>query len=223
MISLAIQVCGFLSFICLIMVMGLFLVGFVIQFFSDLNMRTNLSQPTAAKLVYKPPTKFVMFLEVAFMGMLFVLFAIITALISFQTLIQPNLTSGVNSSKDPIINFMILLISGLFGLITFTAVCYSISELDLNKTTIFDKGKQIITIKRRTIFKKKLLKIPFKGIIDIKLENACMDDDGSYGKGLVIVLDNGSTLSLDSFSVNGEESDKIKRKEAERIKVFLGI
>jgi hypothetical protein len=40
---------------------------------------------------------------------------------------------------------------------------------------------------------------------------------------LVVVLDNGSIISLDSVSVYGEDNDKNKEKEAERIKMFIGI
>jgi hypothetical protein len=115
------------------MMMGSGLVLSVIEVFPHLNMQTKLSQPTAAKLIYKSPTGFVMSFMLALVGMIFALIAVQAALASLQSLIQPSLTSGMSGSKNPIINFMIFLISGAFGLIMSTAMCYSILELDLNK------------------------------------------------------------------------------------------
>lgn len=218
MILWIMQACGFFAIVCLLMGIGLTVLGLLIGYF---NSQTNLSQPTAAKLVYKPPCFFFTFLGLALFGMFFGSLALSAALQSLQSLVQPSLMNTVTGSNNPIINFMMLLISGAFGLIIVLAMCYSISELDLSTTTTFDKDRQKIIVRRQTIFGKKILDNPLQRIIDVRIEDDSMDDDGSYSKKLVVVLDNGSIISLDSVSVNGNDSNK--NKEAEQIKMFLGI
>ncbi len=217
MILWIMQACGFFGIVCLLMGIGLTVLGLLIGYF---NSQTNLYQPTAAKLVYKPPCFFFIFLGLSLCGMFFGSIALSAALESLQSLVQPSLINTVTGSNNPIINFMMLLISGAFGLIM-VFMCYSISELDLSKTTTFDKDRQKIIVRRQTIFGKKILDNPLQRIIDVRLEADSMDDDGSYSKKLVVVLDNGSIISLDSVSVNGNDSNK--NKEAEQIKMFLGI
>jgi hypothetical protein len=159
MILWIMQACGFFGIVCLLMGIGLTVLGFLMGYF---NSQTNLSQPTATKLVYKSSFYFFTFLGLSLFGMFFGSLAISAALKSLQSLVQPSLINTVTGSNSPIINFMMLLVSGAFGLIMVLAMCYSISELDLNKTTTFDKDRQKIIVRRQTIFGKKSLIIPFK-------------------------------------------------------------
>jgi hypothetical protein len=208
MIEQALNLARLLVIGCMFLGSLLFVLGFFLQGFSP----GQVLQPTDTKLLYKAPTGFVLFLGLyllmMFMGWVGVIY------------VTDFILPGLFRSLGILINPSIFLHLSIFPhLSIFLLVCYLISELDLNKNTIFDKGRQKIIITRQLIFRKKIVERSLWEINDIRLTGGSMDDDGTISYQIGAIFSDGTIIELDSSYTGGIEIEQ--QTAVKRIKDFL--
>lgn len=155
------------------------------------------------------------------MGMSFALGALCVAIASLKSLVSGSTNSFI-SFNDPIINFILFVTTGAFGLFFVFVSCVMLLELDMSKVSIFDADNRLITIRKKTIFGKRTQDIPFDKIIDIE-STPSLDDDGKiWSYELVLVVGDKETIGLDTYSAGDEKIVKRQQENAKRIRLFLG-
>jgi hypothetical protein len=172
------------------------------------NKPMQFFQPTDTRLIYKADCGFLTSFSLSLMMMSMGLLAVFITIELLQSLIQHGF-----------LNFKWLhLLGASVCSLALPGSFWAIADLDLNRTTTFDRDRQKITIRRQMIFRKKVVERSLWDVNDVRPEYYSMNDDGSCSYRLAAIFCDGTTISLDSM---GTYDDIELQTSTKRIRDFL--